>query len=85
MKKLQEVKGRIVVMSSLASVFNFPFMGIYSATKASISVWDYPLSGGSCWQDVLKVPVKRFLTPCWEADLHTAFCLLLQLPLLPAA
>lgn len=29
--------GRIIVMSSLASMFTFPFMGIYSSTKASIS------------------------------------------------
>ena len=30
-------EGRIIIMSSLASSFTFPFMGIYSATKASIS------------------------------------------------
>ena len=30
-------KGRVIIMSSLASSFTFPFMGIYSATKASIS------------------------------------------------
>lgn len=29
--------GRILVMSSIASMLNVPFMGIYSATKASIS------------------------------------------------
>ena len=30
--------GRIIVMSSIASMINIPFMGIYSATKASISM-----------------------------------------------
>lgn len=30
-------KGRIVVMSSLASIFPIPFAGVYSATKASIT------------------------------------------------
>ncbi len=29
--------GRIIVMSSLASTFTFPFMGIYASSKASIS------------------------------------------------
>lgn len=31
-------KGRIIVMSSLAGTLSLPFMGIYSATKASISM-----------------------------------------------
>lgn len=30
-------KGRIIMMSSLAGIFPMPFMGIYSATKASIT------------------------------------------------
>ena len=34
---VEKDKGRIINMSSLAGIFSFPFMGIYSSTKASIS------------------------------------------------
>ena len=34
---IEKNKGRIIVMSSLASMFPIPFAGIYSATKASIT------------------------------------------------
>lgn len=34
---IEKNKGRIIVMSSLASMFPIPFSGVYSATKASIT------------------------------------------------
>lgn len=34
---VEKDRGRIIVMSSLASTFTFPFMGIYASSKASIS------------------------------------------------
>ena len=36
-KMIEKNKGRIIVMSSLASMFPIPFSGVYSATKASIT------------------------------------------------
>ena len=55
-KMIQKKQGRIIMMSSMASTFPIPFLGGYSATKASISILSKALSSELKYLDV-NIPV----------------------------
>lgn len=55
-KMIQKKQGRIIMMSSMASTFPIPFLGGYSATKASISILSKALNSELKYLDV-NIPV----------------------------